>query len=101
MRLPSYHPDLNPIELIWSQIKSYVTRNNKDFNITGVQKLFEESLEHIKDERLMKAIRHVDDIEKSFWEKENIRDIEINDILLKLGEHSDSSDSDSGSDEDF
>ena len=84
LRLPSYHPDLNPIELIWSQIKSYVTRNNKDFNITGVQKLFEESLEHITEERLMKAIRHVDDIEKSFWEKGNIRNIEINDILLNI-----------------
>ena len=47
----------------------------------------------------MKAIRHVIDIEKSYWEKENIRDIEINDILIKLGEDSDSSDSDSGSDE--
>ena len=35
LRLPPYHPDLNPIELIWSQIKSYVARNN----ITGVPKL--------------------------------------------------------------
>ena len=99
VRLPPYHPDLNPIELIWSQIKSYVARNNKDFNITGVQKLFEESLEHITEERWMKAIRHVVDIEQTYWEKDNIRDIEINDILIKLGEDSDSSDSDSGSDE--
>ena len=62
--------------LIWFQIKSYVARNNTDFNIiTSVQKLFEESLEHITGERWMKAIRHVVDIKKSCWEKGNIRDI--------------------------
>ena len=76
--------------LIWSQIKSYVARNNKDFNIiTSVQKLFEESLEHVTGERWMKAIRHVVDIKKSYWEKGNIRDIKRNDIFIKLAEDSD------------
>jgi hypothetical protein len=26
LRLPPYHPDLNPIELIWASVKEYVAR---------------------------------------------------------------------------
>ncbi len=28
LRLPPYHCEFNPIELIWSQVKGYVVRNN-------------------------------------------------------------------------
>ncbi|GBP38243.1 hypothetical protein EVAR_18123_1 [Eumeta japonica] len=30
LRLPPYHPDLNPIEMAWSQIKGYVANKNDD-----------------------------------------------------------------------
>lgn len=28
--LPPYHCNLNPIELVWGQVKEYVARNNKN-----------------------------------------------------------------------
>ena len=28
LRLPPYHSELNPIELVWGQVKGYVSRNN-------------------------------------------------------------------------
>jgi transposase len=31
LRLPPYHPDFNPIELIWSQLKSIVRVRNMTF----------------------------------------------------------------------
>lgn len=31
LRLPPYHPDLNAIELIWSQLKSQVRQRNHTF----------------------------------------------------------------------
>ena len=31
LRLPPYHPDFNPIELIWSQLKSTVRSRNVTF----------------------------------------------------------------------
>ena len=33
LRLPPYHPDFNPIELIWSQVKGIVGRRNVTFRL--------------------------------------------------------------------
>ena len=95
IRLPPYHPDLNPIELIWSNIKNFVAKNNKDFKIKSIQKLFEEALQNISETDWKNAIKHVIGIESSYWDNDNIIDIDINQILVKLTE-----DSDSGSDSD-
>jgi hypothetical protein len=32
LRLPPYHPELNPIELIWVLVKNYVAAHNVTFN---------------------------------------------------------------------
>ena len=36
VRLPDAHSELNPIELIWAQIKGYVAANNTTFKIKDV-----------------------------------------------------------------
>lgn len=90
IRLPPYHPDLNPIELIWSQVKNKVATNNKDFKIKSVQKLFEETLPTITETDWQNAIKHVIGIEQSYWSKENIIDIDINQVIIKLMEDSES-----------
>ncbi|CAG9130999.1 unnamed protein product [Plutella xylostella] len=42
LRLPPYHCELNPIELIWAQVKSYVGRNNKSFKMAEIKTLLNE-----------------------------------------------------------
>ena len=37
LRLPPYHCELNPIKLIWAQIKGYLARNNTAFKIKDVR----------------------------------------------------------------
>jgi transposase len=37
LRLSPYHPDLNPIELIWADIKGFVARKNLTCNFSEVQ----------------------------------------------------------------
>jgi hypothetical protein len=32
LRLPLYHPELNPNELIWATVKNWVAQNNTTFN---------------------------------------------------------------------
>jgi transposase len=44
LRLPPYHPDLNPIELIWASVKEYVARKNVSFRLDAAMKLAEEKL---------------------------------------------------------
>jgi hypothetical protein len=42
LRLPPYHPDLNPIETIWAQVKQWVGARNVSFKINDVLRLCEE-----------------------------------------------------------
>jgi hypothetical protein len=37
IRLPPYHPDLNPIEKIWGIVKNRVAAKNVTFNLRDVQ----------------------------------------------------------------
>ncbi|KAJ8317682.1 hypothetical protein KUTeg_005586, partial [Tegillarca granosa] len=51
LRLPPYHADLNPIELIWADLKSYVASKNLKFKLSDVQKLAEKQLKDRKMEK--------------------------------------------------
>lgn len=59
LRLPPYHCELNPIELIWAQVKSYVGRRNKTFKMAEIKQLLKESLSKIDASSWCKAIDHV------------------------------------------
>ena len=37
LRLPLYHPQLNPIELVWAEIKQLVALKNTTFNIKDIE----------------------------------------------------------------
>lgn len=37
LRLPPYHPDLNPIELMWPKVKDFVPKRNSSCNIAQTQ----------------------------------------------------------------
>ncbi len=89
LRLPPYHCDLNPEELIWAQIKRYVAVHNKTFNIKDIHKLFDESLEKVTPKDWENACKHVLDIEQSYWKQDHICDIEIPEVVIKLAEDSD------------
>jgi len=43
--LPVAHPILNPIELMWSQLKKYVRQNNHDFDMTKIRRLVMEKID--------------------------------------------------------
>ena len=67
LRLPVRHCELNPIELIQADLKSYIGRNNTTFKLEDVQKLFYVAKETITRERWANAVRHViDNVEAHF-----------------------------------
>lgn len=49
VRLPIKHCVLNPIELCWSQLKSYVRRNNTQFRLTDIITLSQEYIAALDD----------------------------------------------------
>lgn len=47
VRLPAYHPELNPIENIWAIVKNYVALHNITFKMDDVRKLPEDKFRTI------------------------------------------------------
>ncbi|XP_054260244.1 uncharacterized protein LOC128984900 [Macrosteles quadrilineatus] len=118
LRLPPYHPDLNPIELIWSLLKERVAKKNVNFNMDSVEQLVKDTCESITKDDWKRRCEHTKKIEEAYMELEPHIDEVTKEIIVRLGEDSDrdewddvgdsdgdvqptveSSDTDSGSDD--
>lgn len=72
LRLPPYHCKLNPIELVWAQIKNYVAANNTTFKMTDVKKLFYEAIQLVDANRWKKCCDHVIKEENTMWDLDDV-----------------------------
>ena len=59
LRLPPYHPQLNPIELVWAEVKRLVANDNKTFNIKDIEKSTRSVLSGIDKQFWNKCENHV------------------------------------------
>ena len=64
--------------------------------MNDIHKLFNEALEKVSPKDWENACKHVLDIEQLYWEKDNIWDIDIPEIVIKLAEDSDTDADSSG-----
>lgn len=94
LRLPPYHPELNPIEMIWSEIKRYVAEKNITFNLNNTKQLCEEKLSAMTASDWDKRCTHVVKIEKEYLEKEAVVDEAIDRLIINIGQESSSDSSD-------
>ena len=88
LRLPPYHPDLNPIELVWASLKEYVAKRNVTFNFNDVNNYCNDFFESFSKDDWLSRCRHVIKIEREYWEKEQLFDTVVDDIIINLGEDS-------------
>jgi transposase len=58
LRLPPYHCDLNPIELVWAHVKQYVAKNNCTGQVNDVLNLAQMYMEAYPPETWAANIRH-------------------------------------------
>ncbi|XP_040063080.1 uncharacterized protein LOC120837639 [Ixodes scapularis] len=65
VRLPPYHCEFDPIELIWAQIKNRVAARNTMFKIGDVERLLKEA-EQVTASNWCNAVRQVVEVEESF-----------------------------------
>lgn len=81
LRLPPYYCILNPIELIWSQLKDYVRRTNDrpKFSEVALNRI-REAIANITPEKWKNCIRHTIDIEDTYLQYVNIHDEFIIDL---------------------
>ncbi|XP_047024143.1 uncharacterized protein LOC124633092 [Helicoverpa zea] len=59
IRLPPYHPELNPIEDVWGILNNYIASHNVDQNVTEIMKLINESLSQIDEGVWSNTCRHI------------------------------------------
>ncbi len=99
LRLPPYHAELNPIELIWAQAKGDVAQSNTTFKMTDVMELLKNALAKITPERWAAVENHVIELENKLYEDEVKIDTTVpEDDLNTFHFYIDDSDSSSGSD---
>ena len=98
LRLPVAHCELNPIELAWASVKSYVAKHNKNFNITEIQRLTTDRFTHTTADMWRRFCRHVVDIENDYIQKDGLREDTVEEMIINIGE--DDSDDETDDDDD-
>lgn len=86
LRLPPYHPDLNPIETIWAQLKHYVASKNVTFKTDDVRRLCEEKFSAMGVDVWRPICEHVKRLEKNYMDNEGIIDTAVDELIITLGD---------------
>lgn len=90
IRLPPYHCHLNPIEMAWAGIKSYIRRNEVATNATEGEEKIKEAVDNITQEQWHKYCEHVKKEAAKLVENELIAEDIQDPIIIDLEADSDS-----------
>lgn len=95
LRLPPYHCELNPIEMIWSQVKGFVSAENRSFKMPDVEKLTNAAIKRVTPEKWAACVKHVRDEEQKMWDMDALQDTRVEPMIFQV--NCGSSDSEDGS----
>ena len=98
LRLPPYHCELNPIELIWASLKTKVAKRNTTYKIKNLENLVNDELQAVTSDLWKKCIEHVVKIEKSYDLYLNHEKIPVQPVIINLDDSDDSDGSDVSND---
>ena len=91
LRLPPYHCQFNPIELLWGIIKNDVASNNTEFKLDAMRKLTDDAISKVSLETIQKSFRHAEKIENEYWLKDGLHAAPVIDPII-INTQQDSSD---------
>jgi hypothetical protein len=74
LRLPLYHPELNPIEKIWASVKNWVAERNITFKLKEVECLVRKRFSEITINNWAAICRHVAKTEDEYILREAMLD---------------------------
>lgn len=92
LRLPAYHAELNPIELIWAKLKGDIARRNLTFKLRDVEQLVVEAFLSISEGYWQSCCEHVKAVERGYWEREIAIEEEIERFIIEIGSSEDETD---------
>uniref|UniRef100_A0A0P4W325 Tc1-like transposase DDE domain-containing protein n=1 Tax=Scylla olivacea TaxID=85551 RepID=A0A0P4W325_SCYOL len=81
VRLPPYHCQYNPIELIWAQVKKYIGEKN-NYKLADLKLLVKQSLEQVTPCNWMNAVKHTDELQAKDAEMDQTVDRVIDPIII-------------------
>ncbi|XP_043191568.1 uncharacterized protein LOC122391939 isoform X2 [Amphibalanus amphitrite] len=96
LRLPPYHCDLNPIEMVWANMKTHVRQFNNTGHLNDVERLLLDSRDAAPPDLWRNCCRHVRELEEVYWRADGMME-DIEPVIVSLQDSS-SDDSDSESD---
>lgn len=99
LRLPPYHPELNPIEKIWALVKNSVASRNVTFRLADVRQLTINKFEEVGIAEWQKICAHVKRYEDLQIEKEHLLDNTMDELIFTVNTGS-SSEEETDSEED-
>ncbi|PSN52480.1 hypothetical protein C0J52_11236 [Blattella germanica] len=86
VRLPPYHPDLNPIELIWNMVKRKVSEKNMSrVPLSELKQNTRDAFSTITKVDWIGAIRHVNQISDDCWTRDGLLEEELDRIIINVG----------------
>lgn len=85
LRLPPYHCEFNPIELVWAKVKNGIAADNRDFKLSTVDVILRDKIKQVTAEDWRKSIQHVMDLEAKF-RLDTSGSEHIQPIIIQLGE---------------
>jgi len=94
IRLPLYHPDLNPIENIWGIVKTRIAAKNVTSKLRDVQPLAEQNFAAVAMEEWAAVCRHVKAVEEEYMNREHEMDSVMERIIINAGDDDDDDDDD-------
>lgn len=88
VRLPPYHCQYNPIELVWAQVKTYVAQRNT-FKMADLKPLLKEALRNVTPQNWMEAVRHAEQLQNQDARQDIAVDFAHDPLIIDLSESSD------------
>jgi transposase len=100
LRLPPYHCQFNPIELIWGITNNYYDRHigRDGYAENNVVDMWEEALRQITPEMWRNSVRHTEDKIKKWWDREQLLEDHVEPLIFVANTGDSSSEFDSDDD---
>ncbi|CAG9135531.1 unnamed protein product [Plutella xylostella] len=94
LRLPPYHPDLNPIELVWGYVKGELARMSIDSNLDKKIKDLELLFSNYSTEKWRNCDDHVIKNEDEYYKSDRVFDDVLDRFIIEVNENDDEDEDD-------